>query len=135
MKSDLYRNDRVLAGFLHRTFDFRMCVGPDESRRRIQWMERVDPGFGEWVLSQIEPLLDPNARPSLLITTGKLTGIQFNGDYEARSFWRYAWKLIRPDARYPLAIEHASNFDYQELRSRWAIANLNRLTRRQARGR
>ena len=135
MKSDLYRNDRVLAGFLHRAFDFRMCVGPDESRRRIQWMERVDPGFGEWVLLQIEPLLNENARPSVCVTTGELTGIQFNGDYEARSFWRYAWKLIRPEARYPLDLERASNYNYNELRSRWTTANVTRLARKQDRWR
>ena len=87
-----FRTEEFLAQFLHVAFDFEKWVGPDESKRRFAWIESLDPGFTEWVLTQVAMRVPR----SELHYARELTGNGFLHKSEGKKFWFYVFDTLAP---------------------------------------
>lgn len=87
-----FRTEEFLTKFLHVAFDFENWVGPEESRRRFAWIESLDPGFTEWVFSQVVMRVGQ----SELLSASELTGNEFMNKSDAKSFWFYVFDTLAP---------------------------------------
>lgn len=87
-----FRNEEFLTQFLHVAFDFENWVGPTESRRRFAWIESLDSGFTDWVLTQVALRVSQ----SELHYARELTGNEFLHKCEGKKFWFYVFDTLAP---------------------------------------